>query len=147
DSGEGGVTQHMVRLQPIGRMNAVLAVTRKPEMLHRIETWINRLDNTNNARSSIHVYNVKYGEARQIARALNDIFGGGSGSSGTLDSDTGQIAPGSGLSSSSSGSALSRLSAGQSGQMSAGSGNTRMASSSSTGGTGNDATQAGYGAA
>jgi len=33
-----------------------------------IETWINRLDNTNNARSSIHVYNVKYGEARQIAR-------------------------------------------------------------------------------
>jgi general secretion pathway protein D len=145
DSGEGGVTQHMVRLQPIGRMNAVLAVTRKPEMLHRIETWINRLDNTNNARSSIHVYNVKYGEARQIARALNDIFGGGTGSSGTLDGDAGQIAPGSGVSSSSSGSALSRLSAGQSGQMSVGSANTRMANSS-TGGTGNDATQAGYGA-
>ncbi|MBV9981186.1 type II secretion system secretin GspD [Bradyrhizobium sp.] len=146
DSGEGGVTQHMVRLQPIGRMNAVLAVTRKPDMLRRIETWINRLDNTNNARSSIHVYNVKYGEARQIARALNDIFGG-SGSSGALDGDTGQIAPGSGISSSSSGSALSRLSAGQSGQMSGGSGSARLASSSSTGGTGNDTTQAGYNAA
>jgi len=29
DSGEGGVTQHVVRLQPIGRMNAILAVTRQ----------------------------------------------------------------------------------------------------------------------
>jgi len=132
DSGEGGVTQHVVRLQPIGRMNAILAVTRKPEVLRRIETWIGRLDNTNNARSSIHVYYVKYGEARQIARALNEIFGGGAGSSSsTFDSASGQIAPGSGLSSSSSGSALGRLSVGTSGQASGGYGmNSRTAAGS-----------------
>jgi general secretion pathway protein D len=118
DSGEGGVTQNVVKFQAIGRMNAVLAVTRKPEVLRRIETWIQRLDNTNTGRSAIHVYRVKYGEARQIARVLNDVFGGGGGGtagSSTLDSASGQIAPGSGLSSSSSGSsALDRLSAGQS---------------------------------
>jgi general secretion pathway protein D len=145
DSGEGGVTQRMVRLQPIGRMNAVLAVTRKPEMLRRIETWINRLDNTNNARSSIHVYNVKYGEARQIARELNDIFGGGAASSATLDSAAGQIAPESGVSSSSSGgSALSRLSVGQSGQSSGGSGMSTRTASSGTGGTSGETAQTGY---
>jgi general secretion pathway protein D len=116
DSGEGGVSQNVVKFQAIGRMNAVLAVTRKPEVLRRIETWIQRLDNTNTGRSAIHVYRVKYGEARQIARVLNDVFGGGgTAGSSTPDSASGQIAPGSGLSSSSSGgSALDRLSAGQS---------------------------------
>ena len=145
DSGEGGVSQNVVKLQAIGRMNAVLAVARKPEMLQRIETWINRLDNANNARSSINVYNVKYGEARQIARALNEIFGGAGGSSSsTLDNAAGQIAPGSGLASSSSGgSALNRLSLGQSGQSSAGYG-----TGGRTGGTGSsDASQAPSGTA
>jgi general secretion pathway protein D len=113
-SGEGGVAQGLVTLQPIGRMNAVLAVSRKPEALHRIETWIHRLDNADTGRSSVHVYQLKYGEARQVARVLNDVFGnGGSSSSSELDSANDQIAPGSGLSasSSSSSSAASRLSA------------------------------------
>ncbi|ABD88555.1 type II secretion system secretin GspD [Rhodopseudomonas palustris] len=117
DSGEGGVTQSMIKFQAISRMNAVLAVTRKSELLRRVETWIQRLDTTNTGRSAIHVYRVKYGEARQIARVLNEIFGGGgaTGSSSALDSAAGQIAPGSGLAaSSSSSSALNRLSAGQS---------------------------------
>jgi general secretion pathway protein D len=128
DSGEGGVSQNVIRLQPIARMNAVLAVARNPDMLRRVETWINRLDNTNTRRTAVHVYRAKYGEARQIARVLNDIFGGGggggSGSSSALDGSGGSIAPGSGLSSSSSGSsALNRLSAGgQFGQTSGGSG-------------------------
>jgi general secretion pathway protein D len=146
DSGEGGLAQNTVRFQAIGRMNAVLAVTHKPELLRRIETWINRLDNTNAARSAIHVYHAKYAEARQIARVLNDIFGGGgTGSSSTLDSASGQIAPGSGLSSSSSGgSALNRLSAGQSSQTS---GQTAGGSGISAGTANSGAAQAGYGAA
>jgi general secretion pathway protein D len=113
-SGEGGVAQGLVTLQPIGRMNAVLAVSRKPEALHRIETWIHRLDNADTGRSSVHVYQLKYGEARQVARVLNDVFGNGGGSSSSeLDSANDQIAPGSGLSASSSNSssAASRLSA------------------------------------
>lgn len=146
DSGEGGVTQNVVKFQTIPRTNAVLAVTRKPELLRRVETWINRLDTANTGRSAIHVYHVKYGEARQIARVLNDIFGGGAGtgSSSALDSASGQVAPGSGLSSSSSGgSALSRLSAGPSGQSSGGfESSTRTASSAGAG-----AAQPGNGAA
>jgi general secretion pathway protein D len=130
-------------------MNAVLAVTRKPEVLRRVETWIHRLDATNTGRSAVHVYRVKFGEARQIARVLNDVFGGGGGtgsSASGLDSAAGQIAPGSGASSSSSGgSALSRLSASPNGQSSSGGfGSSRTAGGAATEGTGN---QAGYGAA
>jgi general secretion pathway protein D len=146
DSGEGGVAQNLVKFQTVPRMNAVLAVTRKPELLRRVETWIHRLDTTNTGRSAIHVYHVKYGEARQVARVLNDVFGGGgAGSSPGLDSASGQIAPGSGAASSSSGgSALNRLSAAATGQSSGGFG-----SSSRTGGSagGSGGGQPGYSAA
>jgi general secretion pathway protein D len=147
DSGDGGVAQGVVKFQTIPRMNAVLAVTRKAELLRQVETWINRLDNTNRSRSAVHVYHVKYGEARQVAKVLNDIFGGGggagTGSTSPLDSASGQIAPGSGLSSSSSGSALSRLSANPTGQSPPGFGsNSRTATSAGTG-----TAQPGYGAA
>jgi general secretion pathway protein D len=110
-SGEGGIAQGLVTLQPISRMNAVLAVSRKPELLRRVETWVHRLDNADTGRSSVHVYQLKYGEARQVARVLNDVFGNGGSSSASsgLDSSSDQIAPGSGLASSSS-----RLSAGTS---------------------------------
>lgn len=146
DSGEGGVAQHVVRFQPIGRMNAILAVTRKPEILKRVETWITRLDNTVNARSSIHIYYLKYGEAKQIAKAINEIFGSsGTGSQANLDSATGLTAPGSGLSSSSSGtSALSRLSLGPNGQSTSGWGTSGSGSGTRTAnGGGSDTTQSG----
>ncbi|HZC95951.1 MAG TPA: secretin N-terminal domain-containing protein, partial [Bradyrhizobium sp.] len=140
DSGEGGVAHGVVKFQPMVRMNAVLAVTRKPEVLRRVETWIHRLDTTNTGRSAVHVYRVKFGEARQIARVLNDVFGGGGGtgsSASGLDSAAGQIAPGSGASSSSSGgSALSRLSASPNGQSSSGGfGSSRTAGGAANAGT------------
>jgi general secretion pathway protein D len=115
DSGEGGMTQNLIKFQSIARMNAVLAVTRRPELLKRVETWIRRLDTTNSGRSAVHVYRVKFGDSRQIARVLNDVFGAGGtpgSSTSPLDGASGQIAPGSGIAASSSGgSALSRLSA------------------------------------
>jgi general secretion pathway protein D len=94
DSGEGGLSQNTVKLQPITRMNAVLVVTRKPDMLRTVETWIKRLDATDTARASVHVYHVKYVEARQLSRVLNDIFTGGGGS---FDTPSSQVAPRSGL--------------------------------------------------
>lgn len=134
DSGEGGLSQNLVKFQAVTRMNAVLAVTRKPEILQRVGTWIRRLDTTNTGRSAVHVYRVKFGDARQIARVLNDVFGGGGGTSGStsspLDGAGGQVAPGSGLASSSSGgSALNRLSAGPTGQSSGGFGSSGRAGS------------------
>jgi general secretion pathway protein D len=50
---------------------------------------------------------VKYGEARQIARVLSDMFIGGS-SSGLLDSAENQLAPGSGTSATASSDRLSQ---------------------------------------
>src|SRR5262249_26219306 len=97
DSGENGLNQNLVKLQPIARMNAILVVSKKPELLRTVATWINRLDNSETASTGVKVYRVRYGDARQIARLLNDIFLGGGGG-GALDSAADQIAPRAGLS-------------------------------------------------
>ena len=81
DSKEGGFSQDIVKFQLIARRNAILAVTSKPGMLRTVETWIRRLDTADPTRVAVHVYRVKYGEARQLARVLSDIFGGGSSGS------------------------------------------------------------------
>lgn len=101
DTGESGLSQNMVQFQPVARMNAVLVVTSKPGMLKLVEKWIQRLDIADTARSSVHVYRIKYGEARQLARVMNDIFLG-SRSSDFDDASSNQIAPGSGKTFSSS---------------------------------------------
>jgi general secretion pathway protein D len=106
DSGENGLSQNVIKFQPVTRLNAVLVVSKKPELLRTAATWIKRLDHADTERTSVHVYGVKYGEARQIARVLTDMFMGGS-SSGLLDSADSQIAPGSGTSTTSSGDRLS----------------------------------------
>jgi general secretion pathway protein D len=95
DSKEGGYSQDIVRFQVIARRNAILAVTRKPAMLQFVATWIKRLDTADTTRTAMHVYRVKYGEARQLARVLSDIFGGGG--TGGFETPASQVAPGSGL--------------------------------------------------
>jgi general secretion pathway protein D len=95
DSKEGGFSQDIVRFQVIARRNAVLAVTRKPAMLQAVATWIRRLDTADTTRTAMHVYRVKYGEARQLARVLSDVFGGGG--SGSFETPASQVAPGGGL--------------------------------------------------
>ncbi len=102
DSGENGLSQNMIKFQAVSRLNAILVVSKKPALLHTAATWIKRLDRADSSRTSVHVYRVKYGDARQIARVLTDMFGGGSSSGGLLDSADNQIAPGSGLSASAS---------------------------------------------
>ncbi|WP_246799641.1 type II secretion system secretin GspD [Bradyrhizobium sp. CCBAU 51753] len=107
DSGENGLSQNIIKFMPITRLNAVMVVTKKPEMLKTAATWIKRLDRNDTARTTVHVYRVKYGDARQIAKVLTDMFLGGSSSS-LLDSPDSQLAPGSGTATSSS--ATNRLS-------------------------------------
>jgi general secretion pathway protein D len=106
DSGENGLSQNVVKFQPVARLNAIMVVSKKPEMLRTAATWIKRLDRADTERTSVHVYQVKYGEARQIAKVLTDMFIGGS-SSGLLDSPDNQLAPGSGSSATSSADRLS----------------------------------------
>jgi len=96
DSGEGGLSQTLVKLQPIARLNAVMVISSKPALLRTAATWITRLDKSDTASTGVKVYQVRYGDARLLAQLLNDIFGGGGGR-GLVDSATNQIAPGSGV--------------------------------------------------
>jgi general secretion pathway protein D len=106
DSGENGLGQNVIKFQPIARLNAIMVVTKKPDMLRTATTWIKRLDRADTARTAVHVYHVKYGDARQIAKVLTDMFLGGSASNG-LDTADSQVAPGSGTSTTSSADRLS----------------------------------------
>src|SRR5262245_54429880 len=105
DSGDSGLSQSLVKLQLVSRLNAIMVVSRKPALLRTAATWIKRLDQAVTARTGVHVYRVKYGDARQIARVLTDMFVGSSSSS--LDSADNQLAPGSGSASSSAADRLS----------------------------------------
>ena len=42
-SGEGGLNQALITLQPVSRLNAVLVVTRKPNLLRQTAAWISGL--------------------------------------------------------------------------------------------------------
>jgi len=100
DTGEGGLSQNMVKLQPIGRQNAILVVARRPDLLKTVSTWIARLDKSGGAGTGVKVYRMRYGDARQVAALLNEIFLGDSGAG--LDSPINQLVPGSGMMASSS---------------------------------------------
>ncbi|MGH6846727.1 MAG: secretin N-terminal domain-containing protein, partial [Methylocella sp.] len=71
DSGEDGLSQHLVKLQPVSRLNAVLVVARKPELLRAAAKWISRLDNSAVASTGVKVYKVRYGDCVKIAKLLS----------------------------------------------------------------------------
>ncbi len=96
DTGEGGLGQNMVKFQPITRLNAILVVSRKPDLVAAAGTWIARLDQSDNAGTNLKVYRLRYGNARQIAALLSDIFGARTGATASLDNAGSQLAPGGG---------------------------------------------------
>ena len=103
DLGDGGLNQNLVKLQPITRMNAILVATNKPALLKTARNWISRLDNSELSSTGVKVYRIRYGEAKHIAAILNDMFGGGL--SASIDSAKNQLAPGGGITTTSSGPA------------------------------------------
>jgi len=103
DSGEGGLSQSVIKFQPIGRLNSILVVSQKPEYLKRAGVWIARLDKSDTDGVNLKAYPLRYGNSKQIVVLLNDMLTGrGAGSS--LDSASSQVSPGGGISMSSSGS-------------------------------------------
>jgi general secretion pathway protein D len=73
----------LIRLLPIDRLNAVLAVTPQPRYLDEVESWIERLDRYSTTRiGGIHVYRVQNVDAMELANTLSAIFGGGQGGRG-----------------------------------------------------------------
>jgi general secretion pathway protein D len=134
DSGDSGLSQGVVKFQPMSRLNAILVVSRKPALLHTAATWIKRLDREDTTRNSVHVYHMKYGDARQIAKVLSDMFVGGSQAS--LESPDNQLAPGSGSTTTSSADRLSlNASSSSSSAQTTGFGS-RMSSGTGNGGAG-----------
>jgi general secretion pathway protein D len=128
DTGENGLSQNVVKFQTVSRMNAIMVITRKPALLRTAETWIKRLDSANTSKNTVHVYRIKYGEARQIAKVLTEMFiGSAGGADSALETPSGQLAPGSGASASSS---MDRLSAGGSSSQSSGFGSQQQATGS-----------------
>ncbi|WP_395696676.1 type II secretion system secretin GspD [Methylocella sp.] len=128
DSGEAGMSQNMVKFQAITRSNAILVVAKKPELLRAASAWISRLDGSSAASTGVKVYRVRYGDARQIAKLLSDLFTGGGGT----DTAANQLAPGAGGM-----SATDRLTGGGSGSsMGANSGSSSGFGSSSSSGLG-----------
>jgi general secretion pathway protein D len=93
DSGEGGLGDKVIKFHPSERMNSILVITRKQDLLRTASTWIARLDKAETT-TGVRVYRVRYGDARQMAKVLNQVFMGSS--STTLDQTENQIAPGSG---------------------------------------------------
>jgi general secretion pathway protein D len=91
DSNEGGLNQSQVKLQTVGRQNAILVVSRKPEMLRTVSTWITRLDKSGGTGTGLKVYRMRYGDARQVVDLLNHIFTGDTSS--TLDTPSNQLSP------------------------------------------------------
>jgi general secretion pathway protein D len=140
DSGEGGMSQGNVKFQPMARMNGILVVTKKPDLLRAAETWIKRLDTNDTSRTGVHVYRVNYGEAKQVAKVLNDIFVGGGGSSFDTPGSTAPKSAAERLSSGGSSSGQSGLG----GSSSSGSGFGSSSSSSSSSSSGRSGGSSGF---
>jgi len=90
----------IVRMQPITRMNAILAVSRSPESIRQVQTWITRLDRQTDFGPRAHVYRLKSADARKVVAVLKEVFGSGSGSA-TTSAD--QTAPSGGVATARSG--------------------------------------------
>jgi general secretion pathway protein D len=103
DSGEGGLSQNMIKFQPIGRLNSILVVSQKPEYLKRAGVWIARLDKSDTQAANMKSYPLRYANSKLIVGLLNEMLFGRSGG-GSLDSASSQISPGTGVSVTSSGS-------------------------------------------
>jgi len=104
DSGDGGLSNNVVKFQAIGRLNSIMVVSQKPEYLKRAGTWIARLDKSDTEAANMKSYPLRYGNSKHVVALLNEVLvGSATGGGASLDSASSQIAPGGGISVSSSG--------------------------------------------
>ena len=110
DSGDGGLGQNVVKFQAIGRLNSIMVVSQKPEYLKRAGTWIARLDKADTEAANMKSYPLRYGNSKLVVALLNEILIGPANGGASLDSATSQVAPGAGISVSSSANPIASLS-------------------------------------
>lgn len=86
--GENSPIRDQVVLQPIVRMNAVLAVTKRRKVLEEIRLWVGRLDrDLGSGRDGVFVYRAENVPAEELANALTSVFGTNDG----ISSNTGAV--------------------------------------------------------
>jgi len=91
---EGSPLSGMFRFMPMERLNSVMVITPQPEYLSKAREWIERLDRGGGEASRrLYVYEVRNLEAADLADYLGQIFGGTSSSS-SKKSRSGEVAPG-----------------------------------------------------
>ena len=75
--GEHGALAEFVRLVPIQRLNAILAISSQPRYLAQLQQWMNRLDQPGQgSERRIFFYAVQNGRASDLADSLNrSIYG------------------------------------------------------------------------
>ncbi|MDP7455305.1 MAG: type II secretion system secretin GspD [Gammaproteobacteria bacterium] len=65
----------MLKFTQIERLNSVLVLTPQPEYLEEVQTWITRLDQTEEGSGiGLHVYFVQNSQASRIAELLDQLF-------------------------------------------------------------------------
>ena len=74
DTGEGGLSQNIVQLQPMGRLNAVLAVSRNKEAVDLVAKWVQRLERVDQAANGVKVYRLQFAQAKNVAQMLREMF-------------------------------------------------------------------------
>ncbi len=81
--GEGGDITGLVRVLPVERLNSILVVTPRSEYLERVGQWIERLDVNPDSRFErrLYVFPVQNTTAERLAKLLQGIYAGGSGTS------------------------------------------------------------------
>lgn len=78
--GEGAAVAGLVRIVPLERLNAVLAISPQPRYLQQLQVWAQRFDREGNTEErQVFVYRVQNGRAADLARTLSRAFGAGSG--------------------------------------------------------------------
>jgi general secretion pathway protein D len=86
-TGEGGLSQDVVQMQPVNRLNAVLAVSHNRAAIDKVTRWVAKLDKADYGSLGVKVYKLQYANAKAVAALLNDAFGGSGKTTGQDDKD------------------------------------------------------------
>jgi general secretion pathway protein D len=70
-----GSARAELQFVPLDRMNAILAIAARPELVDQVQEWIGRLDMADRSQEKrLFVHYVEHGEATQIASVLQQLF-------------------------------------------------------------------------
>lgn len=75
-SAQGGGGAGSLRLRPLARLNAILAIGSSPETLKQVGDWVGKLDVQARDTTVLKTYFLDSGKAEETARLLNDLFSG-----------------------------------------------------------------------